>query len=103
MAPSRWTSTCPPSTLIDGSASLNVAFENALQTWNQYLGRVQLVPVRGSTATPGDGDRVNNVFMATTVFGRPFESGTLALTTRWYNTTTNLRTEVDITFNSAYT
>ena len=90
-------------TIIDGSASLNVAFENALQTWNQYLGRVQMVPVRGSTATPGDGDRVNNVFLAESVFERPFEAGTLALTTRWYNTTTNLRTEFDITFNSAYT
>jgi len=90
-------------TLIDGSASLNVAFENALQTWNQYLGRVQLVPVRGSTVTPGDGDRVNNVFLAATVFDMPFETGTLAITNRWYGTTTNLRTEFDITFNSAYT
>ena len=89
--------------LLDGSASLNVAFENALQTWNQYLGRIQLVPVRGSTVTPGENDLANNILLAATVFGRPFESGTLALTTRWYNTTTNLRTEFDVTFNSAYT
>ena len=89
--------------LLDGSASLNVAFENALQTWNQYLGRVQLVPVRGSTVTPGDGDRVNNVLLSSTVFGVPFDAGIIAVTTRRYNVASNNRTEFDITFNSAYT
>lgn len=82
-----------PGVLLDGSASLNVAFENALQTWNQYLGRIQFVPVRGSTVTVGDSDDVNNVFLSNTVFGTPFDSGVFVVTSRWYSTTTNRRLE----------
>lgn len=92
-----------PGVLLDGSASLNVAFENALQTWNQYLGRIQFVPVRGSTVTVGDGDDVNSVFLSNTVFGTPFDSGVFAVTIRWHSTTTNRRLEFDTVFNSAYT
>lgn len=88
--------------LLDGSASLNVAFENALQTWNQYLGRIQFVPVRDSTVTVGDGDDVSNVFRAGDVYGKPFDSDVFVLTKRWYDTVTNRRTEFDTIFNGAY-
>lgn len=88
--------------LLDGSASLNVAYENAVQTWNQYLGRIQFVPVRGSTVKIGDGDDVSNVFLSGDVYGRAFDAGVFVMTNRWYETATGRRTEFDTVFNSAY-
>jgi len=92
----------PAGPLLDGSASLNAAFETAIDTWNQYLGRIRFVPVRGSTAQIGDGNDINNVVLSDTVFGRAFDETTLATTTRWVDTRTNRRVEFDITFNSKW-
>lgn len=89
--------------LVDGSASLDDAFSSALQTWNQYLGRVQFTSQAGTAAAIGSGNRVNNVIRDSAVFGQPFGDGVLAVTSYWYNETTNIRSEADIIFNSAVT
>jgi hypothetical protein len=85
--------------LIDGNTTWNEAFEGALETWNNHLGRVKFVPVRGSTAEIGDGNEINNVFFSDTVYGDAFNANTLAITTEWFYEDTNKRGESDIIFN----
>lgn len=87
-------------TLIDGFTSFNQSAEDALGLWNQKLSRLQFSVVRNSTVSPRDGDRQNSVFFSNTVFGKAFDSNTLAVTLRtWQNNSTIV--ETDVVFNSA--
>src|SRR5713101_2876285 len=61
-------------TLIDGSTSWGQSAEGALAEWNVYLRRVQFRVVRDSTAPTGDGNGTNNVFWASSIYGRAFDS-----------------------------
>src|SRR5262249_22266394 len=70
--------------LLDGSASWGAAVEGALATWNSTVDRVQLRVVRDSTVPIGDNNGYNNVFFSSSVYGRSFGPGTLAVTTNWY-------------------
>lgn len=89
-------------TLIDGATSWNQAFETTLATWNSLLNKVQFAAVRDSTADIGNGNGFNNIVFSSTIFGDPFNSRTLAVTTNWLNTRTNTRVEADIVFNTAF-
>ena len=87
--------------LTDGSASWGASAESALASWNQYIGRVKFTIVRDSTAAKGDGNSINNVFFSNDVYGRPFGTGVLAVSTNWSRRST--RTEGDVIFNAAFT
>ena len=91
----------PPYTagLIDGSPSWRSVAENALATWNLYLNKVQFTIYTQSPGPVADGDRINQVFFSSTVYGQSFGPGVLAVTTSWHAGTT--RTEGDTIFNSA--
>jgi hypothetical protein len=83
--------------LSDGSASWNVAAEDALGIWNQYLRNLQFSVVRNSSATPWDGDEVNNVFFSSDLYGSGFGDA-VAVTTSW--SVGNRRIEADTVFNA---
>ena len=87
--------------LTDGSASWGASAEDALSTWNRYVDTVKFSVVRDSTAVKGDGNRINNVFFDISVYGRPLDDTTLAVTTNWGSGKT--RTEADVVFNSKWT
>lgn len=87
-------------TLLDGSTSWGQSAESALAEWNTYLNRVQFRAVRESNAPMADNNGYNNVFFSSSVFGRSFGSGTLAITTS--HSRLNARTEADVLFNSAF-
>jgi len=85
--------------LADGNTSWDSIAGEALTDWNNYLAPVQF---SASTKSPGvgvDGDRVNQVFFNSTVYGQFFGGGVVAVTTSWFIGTTT--TEADVTFNSA--
>lgn len=85
-------------TLIDGSASWGTSAEAALAAWNQYLGRVQFRVTRDSTAPVGDGNGYNNVFWSSSMYGRAWPSGVIAVTSSWGRGATY--TEADVIFNN---
>src|SRR5689334_21958754 len=88
--------------LSDGSANFNAVFNGAMSTWNQYLNRVRFVAVTGSAGRGGDNDRLNQVFFDTTVYGRSFGQGQVAVTTSWVQLDNPaVRLEADVVFNSA--
>lgn len=89
-------------TLLDGSTSWDEAFEGSLDTWNAYLGRIRLSPVRSSTAAIGDGNEINNVFFSSSVHGKPFNDNIIAVTTEWYYEGSGVRAESDIVFNNKF-
>ena len=87
-------------TLTDGSTSWNDVATAALATWNTHIDLVKFSAVNDSTAARGDGNRINNVFFDSAVYGRTFGDRTLATATSWFNTATNLKIEGDVVFNS---
>jgi hypothetical protein len=86
--------------LADGSASFAASFTAAMETWNQHLMRIRLVP--GSGTARADGDLVNQVFFDSTYYGTAFGRDTLAIATRWTIDGTR-RAEADVIFNTAFT
>jgi hypothetical protein len=84
--------------LLDGSASWGASAEDALSTWNSYIGSVRFAVVRNSTATIAQSNRQNNVFFSPNVYGQAWGSGVLAVTLSWYSGTAQL--ESDVLFNS---
>src|SRR5262249_11463119 len=68
--------------------------------WNSTVDRVQLRVVRDSTVPIGDNNGYNNVFFSSSVYGRSFGPGTLAVTTNWYRA--NTRVEADVIFNTSF-
>jgi hypothetical protein len=92
----------PGGPLADGSTSWDLALESALATWNQNLNKVQFAPVRNSSAEIGDGNRRNNMIFSSDIYGKAFNTGTLAVTTNWLVPSTGQRVEADILFNTAF-
>jgi len=84
-------------TLSDGQ-NYNTSARSAAQTWNGIMGSAQIVTTFG-TGSPTNNNDVNEVGFSSTIFGRPFDSGTLAVTTG--SSLGNERTEADIIFNSS--
>ena len=90
--------------LADGTASFNAVLSGAMATWNGSLYGVRFVGVNAASRRGGDGDLINQVFSDSTYYGTRFESDTLAITTRWFETENpGRRVEADIVFNSAFT
>ena len=85
-----------PRFLIDGKGSWNAVAQEALQTWNAQLSRVQFTGFTG--ATPRDGNNTNEIFFASNVYGRRFGGYVLAITTTWRIGTE--RVEGDTVFNT---
>lgn len=86
-------------TLLDGS-NFNTSARTATQTWNAILGSTQF-QAELTTGTPTSNNRVNELAFSNKIFGKDFDTDTLAVTTGFSNG--NERTETDIIFNTAYT
>lgn len=85
--------------LSDGNASWGASAEDALSTWNACLGSTKFAVVRDSTAAKAQGNRLNNVFFSSTVYGQAWGSGVLAVTLTFSNSAAQ-STECDVLFNS---
>ena len=88
-------------TLSDGLGTWNASAADAYNTWNNNISKVRFNTVQGSTAATGDGNRINNVFFSSTVYGDAMDANTLAVTTEWSSGTT--KTEADTVFNTRWT
>ena len=82
--------------LSDGT-SFNTTAEAATQQWNAILGSVRFVTTLTS-GSAAEGNRVNEMVFAPNVFGRSFDTNTVAVATQFRSG--NERTECDIIFNS---
>lgn len=93
--------------LIDGNTSWDAVATDALATWNIYLDRVQFSAALDTSNRVGSGNRVNNVFWQSDVYGKAFNSyasptqtGTiLAVSLYWWSG--SYRTESDVVFNNS--
>jgi hypothetical protein len=88
-------------TLADGSADWNAVIENALALWNEQLGGTQFtwtVAAPGTAASEGDG--VNSMQFAKTIYGDDFGDSTLAITL--INYSGSQIDESDVLFNTAF-
>jgi hypothetical protein len=93
-------------TLLDGATSWGAVAEAALAAWNDVLTNFKFNVVRDSTAAQARGNRLNNVFFASTYYGTSFGSRTLAITlisTSSTNGVSNGYIETDVVFNSGVT
>jgi hypothetical protein len=89
--------------LFDGRSSFDAAVVDAMNIWNSEIDFVKLLPVAGSTVLRGDGDLRNHVFFDRNHYGEPFLPDELAVTTRWFRTSSpSERIEADIVFNTAF-
>ena len=91
----------PTGGLADGTPNWNIVCENALADWNQYLLNVTFT-FNLNAVTPSAPDHINSVFFSSTVYGQSFGSGTLGITVRYFNGTTNRTTESDTVINTAF-
>ncbi len=87
------------SALSDGSASWGASAEDALTIWNSYIASTHFAVVRDSTAAKAQGNRQNNVFFSSNVYGSAWGSGVLAVTLT-YSSSASQTTECDVLFNS---
>lgn len=87
-------------TLLDGSTSWREVAETALGIWNQRLegSHFRFLVVREPTNTIRDGDRLNSVFWSSSVYGKSFGNGVLAVATRRLKK--GVRNEADVIFNN---
>lgn len=85
-------------TLIDGS-TFNTSARTAAQTWNAFIGSAQF-QTELATGTASSNNKTNELSFSNKIFGKDFDSGTLAITTGF--SSGNERTETDIIFNTAY-
>jgi len=83
-------------TLTDGS-TYNSSARTAANAWNAVIGSAQIQTTLVTGSATDDNDR-NEMAFSTTVFGRSFGGGTLAVTTGF--SIGNERTEADIIVNS---
>jgi len=95
-------------TLSDGTTratAIQTAMQDSQRGWNQYLGNVQFAPSIRSAASGTDGNGVNEIFFASSPYGKDWDDNTLALTTGWTSgeRSNNERLEADIIFNSTKT
>ncbi|HUR60447.1 MAG TPA: matrixin family metalloprotease, partial [Opitutaceae bacterium] len=87
----------PGGPLTDGSTTWGEVAEAALNDWNSQIVRSRFVVVRNSTASKAEGNRINNVFFNTDVYGEAFGSGVLAVTLSYRNSRNTV--ESDVVFN----
>lgn len=88
--------------LSDGSgSSFSTVAQTAAQAWNTQIGNTQFSVTIASPATATDHNHVNELVFASSIFGKSFDSTTLAVTTTWLSG--NQRTEADTIFNTAWT
>jgi hypothetical protein len=87
-------------TLIDGTTRAT-SIKAAMQTWNALLGSAQFVPQILPSGASSDGNGLSEVSFEDTIFGKSFDTNTLAVTTAW--TIGNQRTEADTIFNTKWT
>jgi hypothetical protein len=86
--------------LSDGSSSWGASAEDALNTWNSYLGTFRFNVVRDSTVTRAQGNGTNNVFFSGDVYGTAWGTGVLAVTLTYSAGTS--QTETDVLFNTQF-
>ena len=91
----------PGAALSDGFTTWGEVAETALNEWNAQITRNRFTVVRNSTATKAEGNRTNNVFFDSTVYGDAWGSGVLAVTLSYRNSRNT--TESDVVFNSTRT
>ncbi len=89
--------TMAPRSLIDGHTSWNAVAQEALSSWNQHLAPVQFAV--GGAGGRASGDRRNQVFFSSSIYGKKFGSRVLAVTSVWY--LRKERIEGDTIFNTA--
>jgi hypothetical protein len=89
-----------PARLLDGSTSFNQVAQKALNVWNPYLAHLHLSFVNNSPVPPADADDEMSVQFSSTVFGKTFGSGTLAITLLDFRG--NVFEETDTLFNTFY-
>jgi len=88
-------------TLADGSLTWNAVVENAMALWNEQMADSQFTWTEappGTAASEGDG--VNSMQFASTIYGEKFGPSTLAITLMDY--TGSQTTEADVLFNTAF-
>lgn len=88
------------SPLLDGATSWGAVAEDALASWNSNLTSVQFSVVRDSTAAIARGNRLNNVFWSSTVYGDAWGTRTVGITLSTYDTRTSRYSETDVIFNT---
>jgi hypothetical protein len=102
---SKWTTSTIPmhlelgsgGTLMDGAPSWNAVAQEALGIWNQWISSTQFVGIPDNARSPGDGNRINDIFFSTTYYGQGFGDA-VAITTEWR--VGSQRVEGDTIFNS---
>src|SRR5262245_60204982 len=62
----------PSTPFIDGNTSYLAVIQEAMAAWNPYLGGVQLVAVPNSATSVVSGDRMNQIFFSSSVYGMAF-------------------------------
>lgn len=89
----------PPFVLTDGSVNYYRSFENALQLWNEQLRDFQFTWTEGASphGAPADGDTYTEVTMQSSIYGKSFDSTTLAVTLLNYSG--GQMQETDVVFN----
>ncbi len=87
-------------TLSDGS-NFNTSAQAAAETWNARIGAVQFAPTL-TTGSPTNGNGVNELAFAATVYGTAYDDNVLAVTTT-FRGGGNTRAEGDTLFNTKYT
>ena len=87
-------------TLFDGS-NFSTTVQAAMQNWNVVIGSVQFVGQPVAVSPAGDFNGISEIVFDSTIFGRAFDTNTLAVTTTIARG--NQRSEADIIFNSART
>ncbi len=88
-------------TLADGSTSWDAVVENAMALWNEQIAGTQFIYTEappGTAASEGDG--VNSMQFASTIYGEKFGASTLAITL--IDFTGSQTTETDVLFNTAF-
>ena len=87
-------------TLFDGT-NFTTSVQAAMQNWNVVIGSVQFVGQPVAVSPAGDFNGISEIVFDSTIFGRAFDTNTLAVTTTIARG--NKRSEADIIFNSART
>ena len=88
-------------TLADGSPTWNAVVENAMALWNEQIASTQFTYTEAPPGTAAsDGDGVNSMQFASTIYGDKFGASTLAITL--IDFTGSQTTETDVLFNTAF-
>ena len=88
-------------TLADGSANWNAVAENAFALWNEQIAGTQFTWTEAASGTAAsEGDGINSMQFASTIYGDKFGDSTLAITL--INFTGSQTAETDVLFNTAF-